>query len=296
MGFSYGGTGIIIVGVILNDFMRAVCSFLDPTRLFGVYSWGSLNNIPMDDMLPATKFKDMSRVNPPESCRICQDEFDGGDQVRCLRNCVHVFHKTCIDRWIHDDKMTCPLCRTPIIPDFYFLRLTSDLQSRISDTCKEQGKYGDKTVLQTRVEGKRWYSHSDRIIRRDGKPKSWSSNGGRNASEPYYRSERVEWREKSRDRNAWEEISDRHVVSSEQTRKKTIDRSACGDHAPDETGSYCSPRDEISDRRVVVSHEQTQKMSTDRTSRGDITSSSSPMFCSYDQTKAIAIGEASFDP
>ncbi|CAN6817655.1 unnamed protein product [Brassica oleracea] len=81
MGFSYGGTGIIIVGVILNDFMRAVCSFLVPTRLFGAYSSAGINkNIPMDDMLPATKFKDMSRVDPPESCRICQDEFDGGDQ------------------------------------------------------------------------------------------------------------------------------------------------------------------------------------------------------------------------
>ncbi|CAN6981068.1 unnamed protein product [Brassica oleracea var. botrytis] len=81
MGFSYGGTGIIILGVILNDFMRAVCSFLVPTRLFGAYSSAGINKkIPMDDMLPATKFKDMSRVDPPESCRICQDEFDGGDQ------------------------------------------------------------------------------------------------------------------------------------------------------------------------------------------------------------------------
>ncbi|CAA7017343.1 unnamed protein product [Microthlaspi erraticum] len=127
MGFSYGSTGVIIVGVILNDFVKAVSSILDPARLFGVYSSESSiagkNKIPMDDMLPATKFEEMSRVNPPESCRICQDEFDGDDEVRCLRNCVHVFHKTCIDRWIHDVKMTCPLCRTPIIPDFYFFRL-----------------------------------------------------------------------------------------------------------------------------------------------------------------------------
>lgn len=125
MGFSYGGAGVIIVGVILNDFMRAVGSFLDLTRLFGDYSSESsgINNIPMDEMLPATKFEEMKRVNPPESCRICQDDFDGGDEVRCLRNCVHVFHKTCIDRWIQDDKMTCPLCRTPIVPDFYFFRM-----------------------------------------------------------------------------------------------------------------------------------------------------------------------------
>lgn len=131
MGFSYGGAGVIIVGVILNDIIRVVRSFLDLPHLFGVYSSESsgrstitgINKIPMDDMLPATKFEEMSRVNPPESCRICQDEFDGGDEVRCLRNCVHIYHKTCIDRWIQDDRMTCPLCRTPIVPDFYFFRL-----------------------------------------------------------------------------------------------------------------------------------------------------------------------------
>ncbi|KAG7558128.1 Zinc finger RING-type [Arabidopsis suecica] len=130
MGFSYAGAGVIIVGVILNDFIRVVRSFLDIRRLLGVYTSASsgrtiagINKIPMDDMLPAIKFEEMSRVNPPESCRICQDEFDGGDDVRCLRNCVHVYHKTCIDRWIQDDMMTCPLCRTPIVPDFYFFRL-----------------------------------------------------------------------------------------------------------------------------------------------------------------------------
>ncbi|CAA0392733.1 putative chromatin regulator PHD family [Arabidopsis thaliana] len=126
MGLSYSGAGVIIAGVILNDFIKSVRSFLDIRRLFGSASSGSTitDKIPMDDMLPATKFEDISsRVNPPESCRICQDEFDGGDEVRCLRNCVHVYHKTCIDRWIQDDKMTCPLCRTPIVPDFYFFRL-----------------------------------------------------------------------------------------------------------------------------------------------------------------------------
>lgn len=126
MGLSYGSIGVITVGVILNDLMKEVCSFLDLSRLCSLYSSessGSINKIPMDDILPATKFEDMSRVNPPESCRICQDEFDSSEKVRSLRNCAHVFHKTCIDRWIHEDKMTCPLCRTLIIPDFYFFRL-----------------------------------------------------------------------------------------------------------------------------------------------------------------------------
>ncbi|CAN8308965.1 unnamed protein product [Cochlearia groenlandica] len=129
MGFSYGGAGVVIVGVIVRDLITKVCTFLDPTRLFNYYSSESSKriavekNIPMDDMLPPTKLEEMTRVNTPESCRICQEDFDGGEEVRCMKNCIHVFHKICIDRWIHDDQMTCPLCRTPILPDFYFFRL-----------------------------------------------------------------------------------------------------------------------------------------------------------------------------
>ncbi|KAE8715245.1 protein RIC1-like protein isoform X1 [Hibiscus syriacus] len=44
-------------------------------------------------------------------------EFEKGEEIRWLRNCRHVFHRACLDRWMDHDQITCPLCRTPFVPD-----------------------------------------------------------------------------------------------------------------------------------------------------------------------------------
>ncbi|CAN1748147.1 Brassinosteroid-responsive RING protein 1 [Linum perenne] len=59
------------------------------------------------------------------ACAVCLNQMKAEDEVRELRNCCHVFHKDCIDRWIDhelDDQeedesnhRTCPLCRTPLL-------------------------------------------------------------------------------------------------------------------------------------------------------------------------------------
>ncbi|CAL5411099.1 unnamed protein product [Camellia sinensis] len=56
-------------------------------------------------------------VDPPESCAVCLYDFDGGDEIRRLTNCCHIFHRSCLDRWMDHDHRTCPLCRTLFIPD-----------------------------------------------------------------------------------------------------------------------------------------------------------------------------------
>ncbi|MBA0769349.1 hypothetical protein Gotri_018090, partial [Gossypium trilobum] len=50
-------------------------------------------------------------------CAVCLYEFEGGEEIRWLRNCRHVFHRACLDRWMDHDQKTCPLCRTPFVPD-----------------------------------------------------------------------------------------------------------------------------------------------------------------------------------
>ncbi|KFK33011.1 hypothetical protein AALP_AA6G318700 [Arabis alpina] len=73
------------------------------------------------------RFSELNRPgseSEPESgsdcCAVCLHEFENEDEILRLTNCQHIFHRSCLDRWMMGyNQMTCPLCRTPfIIPDF----------------------------------------------------------------------------------------------------------------------------------------------------------------------------------
>ncbi|WP_422615257.1 RING finger domain-containing protein, partial [Corynebacterium parakroppenstedtii] len=50
-------------------------------------------------------------------------------------NCRHVFHRCCLDGWLDLGRMTCPLCRSPLLsfavavdePSFSFVAETNHL-------------------------------------------------------------------------------------------------------------------------------------------------------------------------
>ncbi|XP_050218626.1 E3 ubiquitin-protein ligase ATL4 [Mercurialis annua] len=77
------------------------------------------------DGLILTTFGDINgRISgASDTCAVCLGKLNEHDQVRELRNCCHVFHRECIDRWVdhdqdhdHDDNhKTCPLCRAPLL-------------------------------------------------------------------------------------------------------------------------------------------------------------------------------------
>ncbi|XP_042415518.1 putative RING-H2 finger protein ATL21C [Zingiber officinale] len=51
------------------------------------------------------------------TCAVCLSEMAARDVVWELTNCRHVFHKGCLDRWLdHDEHLSCPLCRTALLP------------------------------------------------------------------------------------------------------------------------------------------------------------------------------------
>ncbi|KQJ95808.1 E3 ubiquitin-protein ligase EL5 [Brachypodium distachyon] len=48
-------------------------------------------------------------------CPVCLEEVRGGEMVRQLPACGHVFHVECIDMWLHSHR-TCPMCRCVVSP------------------------------------------------------------------------------------------------------------------------------------------------------------------------------------
>ncbi|CAN6237714.1 unnamed protein product [Urochloa humidicola] len=48
-------------------------------------------------------------------CSVCLEDVRGGEMVRQVPACGHVFHVGCIDMWLHSHR-TCPMCRCVVSP------------------------------------------------------------------------------------------------------------------------------------------------------------------------------------
>ncbi|GMY07627.1 E3 ubiquitin-protein ligase RHA1B-like [Fagus crenata] len=71
--------------------------------------------------LPITEYGDFLKrrggCNAEDSvCVVCLNYMKESDGVRELCNCSHVFHKECLDVWIGQGQVTCPLCRSKLSP------------------------------------------------------------------------------------------------------------------------------------------------------------------------------------
>lgn len=89
-------------------------------------SSSSLSTQMIVDNLILTTFGEIKERLPKscgwETCAVCLNQLGMRDEVRELRNCCHVFHRECLDRWLDHDRdhhhKTCPLCRAPLLTPF----------------------------------------------------------------------------------------------------------------------------------------------------------------------------------
>ena len=51
-----------------------------------------------------------------QDCAICLTPFKAIQYQRILSKCQHTFHKKCIDKWLCDCNMSCPICRVSYQP------------------------------------------------------------------------------------------------------------------------------------------------------------------------------------
>ncbi|KAL8538052.1 hypothetical protein ACS0TY_000130 [Phlomoides rotata] len=73
--------------------------------------------------VPVLRYRDsiLHRKHEDESeqlkvCTICLEFIDGDHEIRELCNCSHLFHRECLDTWIDEGQVSCPLCRSMLLP------------------------------------------------------------------------------------------------------------------------------------------------------------------------------------
>ncbi|XP_031258080.1 E3 ubiquitin-protein ligase RHA2B-like [Pistacia vera] len=49
-------------------------------------------------------------------CSVCLECIERNEDIRELRNCSHLFHRKCLDYWVDEGQVTCPLCRSLLFP------------------------------------------------------------------------------------------------------------------------------------------------------------------------------------
>ncbi|CAN8305149.1 unnamed protein product [Cochlearia groenlandica] len=108
--------------------------FINRLRSFLLRLSASTSNFPVDDGSIASGLTkiiilaDLLNLNRLLSYRFAGDEVGSADCVVCLSKlkegeevrkleCRHVFHRRCLEGWLHRFNFNCPLCRSDLVAD-----------------------------------------------------------------------------------------------------------------------------------------------------------------------------------
>ncbi|KAJ7963412.1 RING finger protein [Quillaja saponaria] len=70
-------------------------------------------------VMPLSKYLNQySREGDEDSafCAICLSSIEKSQEIRVPANCSHLYHRECMDEWVDQNQVTCPLCRLQLLP------------------------------------------------------------------------------------------------------------------------------------------------------------------------------------
>ena len=81
--------------------------------------------------------KEFEDFSEDDCCPICIEEFKARPtDLVCLLACNHVFHKNCIDEWIHRNSL-CPLCKHDMFSFYLPPSRSTETTIQVADTSAE---------------------------------------------------------------------------------------------------------------------------------------------------------------
>ncbi|WJX56175.1 hypothetical protein P8452_41856 [Trifolium repens] len=77
-------------------------------------------SISIADLIPTHKYHkenkvDMISDDEGGTCAVCLEDFEEGEELRTMPECLHSFHVPCIDMWLHSHS-SCPICHASAAP------------------------------------------------------------------------------------------------------------------------------------------------------------------------------------
>ncbi|CAL5188383.1 unnamed protein product [Lathyrus oleraceus] len=71
------------------------------------------------NIIPTHKYLKRSKADVSDeerdTCAVCLGDFEEGEELRTMPECLHSFHVQCIDMWLHSHS-SCPICRASAAP------------------------------------------------------------------------------------------------------------------------------------------------------------------------------------
>ncbi|XP_050211890.1 RING-H2 finger protein ATL51-like [Mercurialis annua] len=102
-------------------------------------------------LIPAFKYQKgmaLEGGGEEETCPICLSEFEDGEDLRALPECLHAYHLACIDMWLYSH-LNCPVCRTDAVSPHILWR-TMEVGSETSNIYRDLGVL-QNIVVQSRA-------------------------------------------------------------------------------------------------------------------------------------------------